>query len=429
MADGARAGSGLSRVLADARVTFQQPEGWPRLHEDALHGLAGDFVRLVEPHSEADPAALLFQFMAAAGNVIGRGPAFAVEASRHHGNLFAAIVGKSSKARKGTSWQWVERALEPADEAWRGRVVKGLSSGEGLIYAVRDGGDAPEPDEGVEDKRLMVVEAEFASVLKRLSRDGNTLSALMREAWDTGRLQTLTKQAPMRATGAHISVVTHITIEELRPLLSATDAANGFANRFLWVCAARSKHLPEGGALDDSSLSSVSSRLQWVISRTGVARVFRRTERARALWFEVYPRLSSEDATGLFGQVTSRSEAQVVRLSLLFAVLDGADAVDEHHLRAALALWQYAEDSARFIFGEKFADKTTNRVEELLTEAGDEGLTRDQLFKALGGHTKASALGGALEALQRAGRATAQRTPSGGRPSERWFLTNEGRRP
>ncbi len=416
-------GTALQLPETIERTAVEQPDArWPVLDKTALHGLAGDFVRMVEPHTEAAPAALLFQFITAAGNAIGRGPGFAVEASRHHGNLFTAIVGKSSKARKGTSWQWVERVVEPADEAWGGRVVKGLSSGEGLIFAVRDACEAPEPDDGVDDKRLMVVEAEFASVLKRISRDGNTLSAVMREGWDTGRLQTLTKRTPMRATGAHISVVTHITIEELRPLLSATDTANGFANRFLWVCAARSKLLPEGGSLDVSSLSSLSSRLQRVISRAGDPKAYRRTEGARALWAEAYPQLSAE-SHGLFGQVTSRSEAQVVRLALLYAVLDGADEVDETHLGAALALWKYAEDSARFIFGDKFTDKTTNRVEELLSGAGTAGRTRNELFEAFNRHIKAEVLEAALENLKRAGRARSMPEPGAGRTAERWFIT------
>ena len=59
---------------------------------------------------------------------------------------------------------------------------RALSSGEGLIYAVRDRvegenqkGEAVLLDGGVEDKRLLVLEAELAGVLKVMSREGNTL--------------------------------------------------------------------------------------------------------------------------------------------------------------------------------------------------------------------------------------------------------------
>ncbi len=116
------------------------------------------------------------------------------------------------------------------------RVVSGLSSGEGLIWAVRDKiykneevkdngrptGEVTEVlvDVGEQDKRLLVVEEEFASVLQAVSRHGNTVSALIRQAWDNGKLRTLTKNNPTKATGAHISIVGHITHQELCRLLT-----------------------------------------------------------------------------------------------------------------------------------------------------------------------------------------------------------------
>src|SRR5262249_4622879 len=124
----------------------------------------------------------------------------------------------------------------------------GLSSGEGLIWQVRDPIEKHEPikqkgrvidyqdvitDKGVDDKRLLIVEPEFALVLKTASCDGNTLSAIIRQAWDDGNLRSLTKSSPARATDAHISIIGHITKDELRRYLEDTETANGFANRFL----------------------------------------------------------------------------------------------------------------------------------------------------------------------------------------------------
>ena len=240
---------------------------WPEpLCAEALHGLAGDVVDLITPHSEADPAALLVQFLIAFGNAIGRGPCFEVEGVQHATNLFAVMVGETAKARKGTSWGRIRRLFELGDSAWvRTRVESGLSSGEGLIWAVRDPGERHERiseggqtryeprigDPGVADKRLLVLEEEFASTLRTMGRDGNTLSPIIRRAWDNGNLSSLVKNSPCRATGALISIIGHITAEELRRYLDRTEAGNGFANRFLFVCVRRSKMLPEGGSLSD----------------------------------------------------------------------------------------------------------------------------------------------------------------------------------
>ncbi|NVI98287.1 DUF3987 domain-containing protein [Myxococcus sp. AM009] len=373
-------------------------------------------MRTIGPHTEADPAAILVQFLVAAGNTMGRFPCFNVEADWHHTNLFAAIVGQSSKARKGTSWSWVDRVLAAADPEWSPRLQTGLSSGEGLIHAVRDGAGE---DPGVTDKRLMVVEEEFASVLRRMNREGNTLSSVLRAAWGSGSLQVLTKRTPLRATDTHLSVVTHITIPELRALLTSTDIANGLANRFLWVFARRSKFLPEGGNLEDNSLSSLSSRLADVLRWAQEVGELKKTDAARTHWGRVYESLSS-DMPGLFGQATSRAEAQVVRLSLLYALLDKADAIDEEHLSAALALWQYVSDSARHIFGDALQDRKANRILGVLRER-PEGLARSEIVDLFKGHAAKADLDAALNILSDAGLAHMEAQPSGGRPTERWF--------
>lgn len=114
---------------------------------------------------------------------------------------------------------------------------------------------------GVHDKRLLVIESEFAQVLRNTARPGNTSSVVVRECWDTGRLATLTKNDPVTVTGAHVGIVGHITADELRAELTATDRANGFANRFLFVATKRSKCLPFGGSVAEREFDALAGRL------------------------------------------------------------------------------------------------------------------------------------------------------------------------
>ena len=126
-----------------------------------------------------------------------------------------------------------------------------------LINAVRDAvlkyhadtGEYEVIDEGVADKRLLVTETEFAQALKAIKREGNTLSPLLRAAWDGQTLEVLTRgKSKLRASNAHVSIVAHITPDELRKLLSqSVEVANGFANRFLGCMVRRSRLLPHGG--------------------------------------------------------------------------------------------------------------------------------------------------------------------------------------
>jgi Bifunctional DNA primase/polymerase, N-terminal len=112
---------------------------WPELDGTALYGLAGDVVRTFDPHTEADPVAVLANLLCAFGNVIGRGAFARVGTTEHHLKLFVGLVGETAKGRKGESWTPVRALTEVIDPGWvQDRVMSGLSSGEGLIHAVRD---------------------------------------------------------------------------------------------------------------------------------------------------------------------------------------------------------------------------------------------------------------------------------------------------
>src|SRR6476660_7535014 len=208
-------------------------------------------------------------------NIIGNCPYYQIEGTRHHANLFSVLVGRSSKARKGTALDRISSIIRVVDDRWYSERIKGgLSSGEGFIDPVRDEvkkwnvkeGSWEIVDPGVSDKRLLVIEPELASVFMHSERQGNSLSPLMRKAWDGGILATMTRNNPLRATGAHISVVGHITMEELRAKLVRTEMANGFANRCLFMLVKRANELPFGGvALSDEIIAGLGEKLKTAI--------------------------------------------------------------------------------------------------------------------------------------------------------------------
>ena len=412
---------------------------WPEaLKLEAYYGIAGELVRLIEPHSEADPVALLIQFLIGFGNLIGRHAHFSAEADRHFMNLFGVLVGQTAKGRKGTSLGQIQRIFGVIDDTWSTtRNMGGLASGEGLIWAVRDKIRVNSPirekgrvvdyeevtsDAGEKDKRLMVVEPEFARVLQATERESNTLSAIIRQAWDNGNLRILTKNQAARATEAHISIIGHITKDELRRLLSSTAAGNGFANRFLWVCARRSKILPEGGALHTVDFAPIIRKLKTAADFARATEKMCRDDQAKVVWNRIYPELS-EGKPGLLGAVTSRAEPQVMRLACLYALLDCSREIRAEHLNAALGVWQYCLDSARFIFGDSLGDPTADEIlRELRTHP--QGMTRTEIRELFNRNKSSSEIGRALTALQEHGlaRMDREREQEGQiRPTERWF--------
>jgi hypothetical protein len=329
----------------------------PALAAAAFHGTAGIVVSTLAPHTEADPAAVLLQFLPAFGNLVGPAPHCRVGTTRHGLNLFVILVGESSKARKGTSWRQISSLFADADPLWSSRRVStARPTPSTILHALRD-------QQPATDRRLFLLSEEFASVIHVLGRETGQLSPLLRCAWDGGDLCAHDGHRPVQATAAHISIVGHVTQAELAHHLSRTESANGFANRCLWTNVRRSKSLPDGGSLPPEQQSAIAGELlrtlNWVQSQNEL--VFFRTPAASGLWSGRYDPLSQgrEDA---YGAATSRAEAQVLRLSAIYAALDRSPLIDACHLEAALAVWDYCRADARLLFDTAPIDPTSRRT-------------------------------------------------------------------
>ena len=390
------------------------------LHKEACIGVVGRFVQLIGPQTESDEVALLVQLLSAFSNIIGRTPHFMVEDNRHPLTINPVCVGETSKARKGTAWSRVKNVLRLVEPKWaENNITSGLSTAEGLIWAVRD----PIPslnDLGIVDKRLLVIEQEFASVLKRSSKQDSTLSPVIRDAFDGNILRSLTKTSPGMATNSHIGIIGHITKEELIRYLDSTEIANGFANRFLWVCVCRSKCLPRGGKVEQMGYEALAIDVKAAIEFSGNIGEMTFDAEADELWISVYPRLS-EGRPGIVGSLTARAEAYVMRLACLYALLGQAHKVNIDHLKAALALWDYSERSVGYVFGEKFGDPIADTLYSALISAPD-GLSRTAMFDLFGRHVKAAQIEFALHKIKSRYGLEQSKRQTGGRSEEFYNL-------
>ena len=365
----------------------------PTLAEPALHGLAGNIVRSLAPHTEADPVAILLQLLTAFGNLVGSAPHALVGPTRHGLNLFVILVGESSKARKGTSWRQIAGLFAEADPGWYVRRVVTTRPTPGYILQALG---QPSPS-GQQDHRLLLLAEEFASILHLLGRQTGQLSPLLRSAWDGGDISASNGHRLLHIAGAHISLVGHITQGELAQQLSHIDAHNGFANRCLWASVRRSQSLPEGGSNtpDPSHARELRRAFEWAQSQNTL--LFRRTEAARALWKEHYPTLS-QGRPDQYGAATSRAEAQVLRLSTIYAALDLSPVVEACHLQAALAVWNYCQASAALFFDGSPVDPIASRINRAI-DAAPGGLSRTQIRRLFGTRVTNERIGLALDQL------------------------------
>lgn len=362
---------------------------WPTLSLAALPGLLGEFVEDACRNSEADPAAVAATFLVRFGIECGSGPYYMTGDTRHAARINAVIVGDSSKARKGTSAGPVKAVFTGLESGCRTSPGP-LSSGEGMIYAVRDeqrswnvdkktgAGEWQVVDPGIDDKRLFILDEEFSNALNATKREGNTLSGIIRGLYDDGNAAPLTKSNRIETTGAHVGIVSHTTHAELKLRLTENEQLNGFGNRFLWVCARRQGLVPFPEAMPDELKNThrrlIAERLQHAFK--GGRYIL--SPEARELWEEEYPRLSMAHK-GLAGCMVNRGEAHTVRLALIFAILSLHHQIDRGDLEAALAFWQYCQQSALYLFGAEPADRRKAKILTALTALPRKRMTRNEI--------------------------------------------------
>lgn len=403
------------------RSTLQPPRPpWPRLDDTALYGPIGDFVRGVAPHTEADPAALLLNSLVYVGCLLSeRSVVLRLGERKHRPCLFAAIVGQSAKARKGTSTHVVREVALMYDPDFDTRTVSGFGSGEALIIALNG---------QTEGKGVLLEEEELAGMLKASSRDGSTLGQIVRKSWDGTTLQRRVVKGSIIASGYKLSVIAHGTHQELLRLFTEADVFGGTVNRFLWACAKRTSPQPFGGNVPRMHITTLKEQIDNAVddlddeiakeANGSVEMTF--APAAQPLWADLYRRISEDDPPGLLGHALARADTQTLRLAMVYALLDGKTTLEPQHLEAAHAVWRYCRASAAYIFGTATGD---HRNDALLAMITAKPSTQNELFEGLGTHNLASGeIERRLSELATLGLIESHQEPTGGRPRTVWSL-------
>lgn len=328
-----------------------------------LYGLVGDVARAGSEGTEANPYAIAANFMAYLSCAIGRGPYLPIGNTWHHARLYVLHIGRSGRGRKGDAVSLVSRldtALRQLRESAAPPIHRGgLSSREGLVSLFHDGyknGKVEVP--AIEDKRLWVVESEFANVLHQGRREGNTLSAALRDCWDGVCLKPATKSNRLYASHPHLCLSGAISPSELLALMRARELTNGFANRFLMIWAEREKIVPFPTATPQKTVDALAARILGILDFVQAERVTERdhlpvglTAQAQNTYAQLYRGELIDDSAG--ERVTAlleRRAPMLLRLAMIFALCDLQTQIDVQHIQAAMGWIRHGVESAKFVF-------------------------------------------------------------------------------
>lgn len=407
----------------------------PTLALPGYYGLAGDWWRIVEPHTEAAGQVVIATFYLLFGNVIGRSPHFEVgPGGTLHTNEFLLVLGKSGAGAKGDSLKAARLPFQRAKEAedWDNLCIHhGSNSSAGLIGLVRDELKAKNPETGEEEtidtgcadpqKRALIQLSEYATLLRTFERTADTTSATFRDMWDSAKLENISKGNRATATNYHASLLGHCTPNELRTRLDGVSVANGFLNRHLAVWSERSKVIPSPKPIDSMTLGSFVCRLSDAIDFARTVREMSRDEAAESLWCHVCPALLGGGHSDTMAALLERSRPHVVRLAMISALMDHSDTIRVPHLLAALALWDLSAATWSHVFAEEAEEPRQRRFMAELLKRGGKAM-HSEMNEALSGNWTAADFGVVTSDLVTAGRLKVStiQNPKGGRPGK-WY--------
>ena len=349
-----------------------------------------------------------------------------VSATRHEANLFAAIVGSTGKARKGLALDLSRAIFQQAAPDFLPKVKKGVSTGEGIINLLADA----DPDSGMEnapveleydDKRVLLVESEMSGILEKMKRQGNSLSATLRQCFDGGSIETLTKTAAQKVTRPHVALITHITPRELRDEFKTVEMANGLGNRFLWIATERARSVPNPPVYEPSPL--LTGKVRAALEHAEAIKLMERSEAANRLWANsLYPELT-QDESGLVGDMLGRGDAITLRLSMIFALMRGSSSIEVDDLESAMDITRYSQRGVRWLFESSSFDPREQRIIEALLAAPGRTMPRTHIRKdVFSNNIVTSDLDGIKQHLMEQAIIGVEKYPTGGADVERWTL-------
>lgn len=372
-------------LVAEMAAQVARARAWlPEVEPAVFDCYLGTLAHRIDPYTEADPIGVMVSLLAAVGVHVGPDAHLPLGMERHPLTVWPMLIGHTGAGKKGTAWGAAKTLLTAADpEFVAANIHSGLSSGEGLaaVFATDTGSSKARllPDD---DVRLLAFEPEWASVMARMKREGNTLSATLRAAWEGGNLSTLNVDARVARRG-HVGIIAHITPGEFKAKVSSSDLAGGTYNRFLPVAVGQSKFLHWPGPVPSSLLTDLGTSLAQRLEQAQGFGAFGFAPDARELWAALYLEFAiASNPDGPAGErlteFTSRAAPNCLRVAALYAALDGAPVIQAGHLAAAAALVRYSMASAAAVLapGQELAE-----LAAWITAAGEQGCTRTEITK------------------------------------------------
>jgi hypothetical protein len=416
--------NGANSELLDAADLLKSiPRPSKEQLNDMLYGVIGEFAKSAAEGKGLNPVATAIGCMTWLSAELSPRPVIAVGDIYHPCRIYAVHVGRSSRGGKGDSLNLVKkvhRQISLIDPTLLAKShTGGISTREGLALELHDGyGQGDSATHAIQDKRLFIIEPEFAQVLSQGKREGNTLMTALRDCWDDGGvIKPLTKNSRIWSTDPHIAIFGNITPFELRSKLTINEVHGGTLNRFLLIFAERLDYVPIPEVTSEVVVEAYAHRFIDIIryaksnyGSSGYDHISERslltmTHEAKAYWLHVYAELVTPFVDDLIAAATDRRHAYALRLALLFALTDKSSLIELPHLKAGVAWVKFAALCTQYVLSDGADDsalpdpKNSEKLIQYLRSVGGSA-TRSQITKnCFKRHLSGKALDAVLQPL------------------------------
>ncbi|MFG3582550.1 DUF3987 domain-containing protein [Streptomyces sp. NPDC047990] len=350
--------------------------------EQMKYGPLGAAVEATMPSSEADPIGVWAASLSLYSAAITRSVRLD---NKRPIAIWTVLAGRSAIGRKGYALNTAIGLLEKSIGSFiHARRRAGIGSGAALVDCLAKLELETMGAEGGIDGRAIIIEEEWASVLKDQRRDSK-FSSIFRQIWDGKPVSIRTKKDGLQAVASpHMGFHAHITPGEWAAYVSSKEALGGSYNRLLPVLVERSKMLPYNHRPKPVDTTAIRKAFEWANEER---RTMRFSEAAGARFDELRAIVEDRmvELPELLSSYMERAAEQVQRVAAVLAATEMKEEISAEAVEAAWAFVSYSMASVEKLVKDA-ADLSGGKIQK-----SPEEIVRDTL-RRYGGSAPSSTL-------------------------------------
>ena len=337
-----------------------------------------------------------------------------------YANLYINLIGPTGVPRKSTLFSRARSLFNYAFDHDFLRTAKSIGSAEGLLelfcHEIEDGTgkDKRTKLEPIPGQRVLLNEAEFTNLLKKIRRPGTAnIAEILLTLFDGEDYAPNTRRRPIRVQDPFFSLLTTTTPESLETTLQDVDIDSGLVPRFAnFFCTPRTpKAYPDKPKEDLRSLlaAGLQDITAYAVELGQHTPTLALSPVARTEWEGIYTYLTetSRKAPKAVAGILVRVPTMIMKWAFIYAIQASHTAVEIDDLMRAVMVGEYLQATAWMVpkhVAKTQLSKFEQKLLEIMAENPDFWWKTSAIHQRISGRVDATGLRRSLDSLEALGR-------------------------